>query len=291
MLRNKMLIFLFITPAIVIYALVIPYPIIKSIIYSFYKWDIVGSLKFTGLRNFNRLFTQDYFFYTALNNTFIFTIGSIILQIPLAFILAFVLSKKKRFNKFFRNAYFIPVVISAADVGLLWKFIYHPNMGILNALLRTIGLDSLTENWLAEPGFALYAVIISVSWQWFGYHMVIFLTGLTSIPESIFESAEIDGAIGFKKIRYIVMPLLKPFLKISMVLIVTSSIKAFDNIYVLTGGGPAQASTVLALQMYERAFTQMKYGYGSAISVVLLVLNILLTLMLYKLFGKDEVEY
>jgi len=286
-----MLIFLFITPAIVIYALVIPYPIIKSIIYSFYKWDIVGSLKFTGLRNFNRLFTQDYFFYTALNNTFIFTIGSIILQIPLAFILAFVLSKKKRFNKFFRNAYFIPVVISAAAVGLLWKFIYHPNMGILNALLRTIGLDSLTENWLAEPGFALYAVIISVSWQWFGYHMVIFLTGLTSIPESIFESAEIDGAIGFKKIRYIVMPLLKPFLKISMVLIVTSSIKAFDNIYVLTGGGPAQASTVLALQMYERAFTQMKYGYGSAISVVLLVLNILLTLMLYKLFGKDEVEY
>jgi raffinose/stachyose/melibiose transport system permease protein len=213
------------------------------------------------------------------------------LQIPLAFILAFVLSKKKRFNKFFRNAYFIPVVISAAAVGLLWKFIYHPNMGILNALLRTIGLDSLTENWLAEPGFALYAVIISVSWQWFGYHMVIFLTGLTSIPESIFESAEIDGAIGFKKIRYIVMPLLKPFLKISMVLIVTSSIKAFDNIYVLTGGGPAQASTVLALQMYERAFTQMKYGYGSAISVVLLVLNILLTLMLYKLFGKDEVEY
>ncbi|NPV54368.1 MAG: sugar ABC transporter permease [Firmicutes bacterium] len=291
MLGNKLLIFVFMAPALFLYSAVIPYPIVKSVVYSFFKWDIVGKLYYVGLDNFARLFTRDYIFFTALKNTFVFTIGSILLQIPLAFLLASVVVRLGKLTKLFRNVYFLPCTISAAAVSLLWQFIYHPNMGILNTALRGLGLERLTHTWLADPRFALYAVIVSVAWQWFGYHMVIFLTGITSVPDSIFESAEIEGATGFKMIRYITFPLLKPFVKISLVLITTSSIKAFDNIYVLTGGGPAHASDVLALQMYQKAFTQMEYGYGSAISVVLLVLCIALTVILNKLFAQNPVEF
>lgn len=284
MLGNRFVIFLFVAPALLLYAAVVPYPLIKSIEYSLYRWNIIGEPRFIGLANFERLFTSDYVFSTALTNTALFTLGSILLQIPLAFVLAVALSKSTRLNKFFKSVYFLPCVISGAAVSLLWQFIYHPNMGILNATLEAIGLGNLTRTWLAEPDFALWAVVVSISWQWFGYHMVIFLTGLTSISSEIFEAAEVDGATGWRKIYYITYPLLRPFMMVSMILITTSSIKAFDNVYVLTGGGPANSSTVLALHMYNRAFLQLQYGYGAAIAVVLFVLCVVLTVVLNRLF-------
>lgn len=291
MLSNKLVILLFVAPALFLYIAVVPYPLLKSIEYSFFRWNIVGTPQYIGLQNFVRLFTSDYVFSTALLNTALFTIGSIVMQIPLAFLLAVSLSKSTRLNRFFKSAYFLPCTISGAAVSLLWQFIYHPNMGILNSFLSAIGLESLTRTWLAEPQFALWAVVVSISWQWFGYHMVIFLTALTSIPGEIFEAAEVDGATGWRKIYHITFPLMKPFVKISMVLITTSSIKAFDNIYVLTGGGPANSSTVLALHMYNRAFRQLQFGYGAAIAVVLLVLCVVLTVGLNRLFGAKSVEY
>ncbi len=291
MLSNKLVIFLFIAPAIILYAMVVPYPLIKSIEYSFYEWNIVGIPKFVGLRNYIRIFTSDYVFTTALKNTASFTIGSIVFQIPLAFLLAVSLTKSNRLNKFFKSVYFLPCTISGAAVSLLWQFIYHPNMGILNAILQGIGLESWTKTWLAEPKFALWAVVLSISWQWFGYHMVIFLTSMSSISSEIFEAAEVDGATGWKKIYYITYPLMKPFIKISMILITTSSIKAFDNIYVLTGGGPANSSTVLALHMYNRAFRQLQFGYGAALAVLLLVLCVVLTVTLNKVFGTKKEAY
>lgn len=291
MLSNKLVILLFIAPALCLYALVVPYPLLKSIQYSFYQWNIVGVPKYVGLKNYIRLFTSDYVFVTALKNTALFTIGSIITQIPLAFVLAVSLAKPTRLNKFFKSVYFIPCTISGAAVSLLWQFIYHPNMGILNSALNAIGLGRWTKTWLAEPKFALWAVVFSMAWQWFGYHMVIFITAMTSISPEIFEAAEVDGATGWKKIWYISYPLMKPFIKVSMILITTSSIKAFDNIYVLTGGGPANSSTVLALHMYNRAFRQLQFGYGAAIAVVLLVLCVVLTISLNKLFGTKNVDY
>lgn len=291
MLSNKWVIMLFVAPAVILYALVVPYPLLNSIEYSFYQWNIIGTPKFVGLRNYIRIFTSDYVFATALKNTALFTIGSIALQIPLAFILAVSLTKVTPLNKFFKSVYFIPCTISGAAVSLLWQFIYHPNMGIINALLRAVGLESWTRTWLAEPSFALWAVVISISWQWFGYHMVIFLTSLSTISPEIFEAAEVDGATGWKKIWYITYPLMKPFIKISMILITTSSIKAFDNIYVLTGGGPANSSTVLALHMYNRAFLQLQYGYGAALAVILLVLCVVLSVVLNKVFGTKKIEY
>lgn len=291
MLSNKWVILLFVSPALLLYTAVVPYPLIKSIEYAFYRWNIIGEPEFIGLQNFVRLFTRDYVFTTALTNTALFTLGSIALQIPLAFILAVSLTKSTRLNRFFKSVYYLPCVISGAAVSLLWQFIYHPNMGIINSFLRGIGLESWTRTWLAEADYALWAVVVSISWQWFGYHMVIFLTGLTSISSEIFEAAEVDGATGWKKIYYISYPLLKPFIMVSLILITTSSIKAFDNVYVLTGGGPANASTVLALHMYNRAFLQLQYGYGAAIAVVLFVLSVVLTVVLNRLFRTKDAAY
>jgi raffinose/stachyose/melibiose transport system permease protein len=291
MLSNKWVILAFVAPAVLLYAMVVPYPLLKSIQYSFYRWNIIGTAQFVGFQNYVRIFTSDYVFTTALKNTALFTIGSIVLQIPLAFILAVSLTKVTRLNKFFKSVYFLPCTISGAAVSLLWQFIYHPNMGIINAVLKSLGLGGWARTWLADPDFALWAVVISISWQWFGYHMVIFLTSLSTISPEIFEAAEVDGATGWKKVWYITYPLMKPFIKISMILITTSSIKAFDNVYVLTGGGPANSSTVLALHMYNRAFLQLQYGYGAALAVILLILCVVLSGVLNKVFGTKNAEY
>jgi raffinose/stachyose/melibiose transport system permease protein len=291
MLSNKWVILAFVAPAVLLYAMVVPYPLLKSIQYSFYRWNIIGTAQFVGFQNYVRIFTSDYVFTTALKNTALFTIGSIVLQIPLAFILAVSLTKVTRLNKFFKSVYFLPCTISGAAVSLLWQFIYHPNMGIINAVLKSLGLGGWARTWLAEPDFALWAVVISISWQWFGYHMVIFLTSLSTISPEIFEAAEVDGATGWKKVWYITYPLMKPFIKISMILITTSSIKAFDNVYVLTGGGPANSSTVLALHMYNRAFLQLQYGYGAALAVILLILCVVLSGVLNKVIGTKNAEY
>jgi raffinose/stachyose/melibiose transport system permease protein len=213
------------------------------------------------------------------------------LQIPFAFLVANILLDVRRFAGLFRSVFFFPCLLSATAVSLLWRFIYHPNMGLVNSALAFLSLEEFATSWLSNQNTALFAVIVSVAWQWFGYHMVIFMTGTSSIPNELFESAKLEGASWGQTVRYITFPLTKSFIKISTVLITASSIKAFDSIYVLTGGGPNNASTVLALQMYNRAFKQMKYGYGSAISVLLMLSAIVLVYVLEKAIKIEEVVY
>ncbi|WP_261381751.1 carbohydrate ABC transporter permease [Paenibacillus cremeus] len=279
MLRSKGVIAFFVLPAFLIYALVLPVPILKSIYYSFFEWNLVGTKEFIGLDNYKTMFTHDAIFLNALKNTFIFSFGCILLQLPLAFLLAYWLSSGIKGTKFFRGTYFLPVIISGTSIGLLWQFIYNGNHGLLNAIIQWLGWPGFHKDWLSDPKFAIYGVLISVSWQFFGYHMVIFLAGISTISSEVIESAKIDGASGWQVLWGIVLPLVKPFLVISLVLAMTGSVKAFDNVISLTGGGPAHASDVLALHMYNTAFHEMRYGYGSAVSVVLFVLNILFTVM------------
>lgn len=262
----------------------------KSIYYSFFEWNLVGTMEFIGLDNYVHLFTNDTIFYTALKNTFIFAFGCILLQLPLALLLAFLLSGKLRGSKFFRNSYFLPVIISGTSIGLLWQFIYHGEIGMLNAIIRLMGFADFSKDWLSDPQFAIYAVLFSVSWQYFGYHMVIFLAGMSTISTDVVEAARIDGANGFDLFSKITLPLIKPFAVISLILALTGSVKAFDNVIALTGGGPAHASEVLALHMYNTAFHEMRYGYGSSISVILLTLNILFTVIFSLLLRERKLK-
>lgn len=290
MLRNKWAIAFFVFPAFLIYTLVLPYPILKSIYYSFFDWNLLGTLDFIGFDNYIRLFVHDTIFKTALKNTFIFAFGCIILQLPLGFFLAFLLSGKLRGTKIFRNSYFLPVIISGTSIGLMWQFIYHADIGMINGIIRMFGFPNFGKDWLSDPGFAIYAVIISVSWQYFGYHMIIFLSGISTISNEVIESARIDGASGARVLWHIVLPLIKPFTVISLILAMTGSVKAFDNVISLTGGGPAHASDVLALHMYNTAFHEMRYGYGSAISVILFLLNVVFTIMFSLLLRERNKE-
>lgn len=291
MLRNPVTIVLLVAPTFILFLFIIPLPIVQTIYYSFTQWNVISSPIFVGLRNYIQLFTRDIHFKTAILNTLIFAIGSFLLQIPFAFIIANLLARLKKMSGVFRSIFFFPCLLSATAVSLLWRFIYHPNIGLLNSALTALRLDVFVTSWLSNPHTALAAVIVAVAWQWFGYHMVIFMTGISSIPRELFEYATLEGANEWQTTRFITYPLIKPFIKISTILITASSIKAFDSIYVLTGGGPNNASTVLALQMYNRAFRQMKYGYGSAISVVLMVTTITIVLVLQKLMPAEEVVY
>lgn len=291
MLRNPFTIILFVAPAFILFLFIIPLPIVQTIYYSFTEWNVISDPTFVGFKNYIQLFKRDIHFTRAVINTFVFAIGSFLLQIPFAFFIANLLTQLKKFAGLFRSIFFFPCLLSATAVSLLWRFIYHPNIGLLNSALKALSLDSLVTSWLSNPNTALGAVIVAVAWQWFGYHMVIFMTGTSSIPKELYESATLEGASWWQTIRYITYPLIKPFIKISTILITASSIKAFDSIYVLTGGGPNNASTVLALQMYNRAFRQLKYGYGSAISVVLMVTTITIALVLQKVMRAEEVVY
>ena len=167
----------------------------------------------------------------------------------------------------------------------MWYFIYHPEVGLLNQFLRIIGFKDFSFSWLGEASTALNAVVISVAWQWIGYHMVIYITGITNISSEIIESAKIDGASEWQIVKNITIPLILPMAKVSAVLMTTGSLKYFDNIFIMTLGGPNHASEVLASHMYTKAFAQMKFGYGSAISTVLLLLCIIATVFMNKLFN------
>ena len=269
MLSNKKTIAIFILPAILIFTLIIPVPLIMSVGLSFFDWDLLSKAKFVGIRNFVKLFTRDDIFRMSIGNTFQYLGLSILFQIPVAYFLAILLTRGKRFEKLVRNTVFMPAIISGTAVSLMFYFIYHPEVGLLNAFLKMIGQEDLVHFWLADSKTAMLCVCIAVAWQWIGYHMVIFVTGITSISTDMIEAARIDGANSWQLTTKIITPNMKPVLRVSIVLITTSSFKAFDSIYVMTGGGPAHATEVMASHMYNKAFLQLNYGYGCAIGLIL----------------------
>ena len=200
-------------------------------------------------------------------------------QLP--FILAFWLSTSKlRYARFFRSVYFFPVAISGVAVGLIWQFLYQPKLGIVDEVVRLLGFHSFQFAWLANRNAAIWAVVIAVSWQYFGYHLLIFTAGMSTVPGSLLDAAKVDGANELRLVTRIVAPLVKPFITVSLILITTSSITSFASVIALTGGGPGYSSSVLSLEMYQNALFYSRYGYGSAIAVVLTVMNILAVIVI-----------
>lgn len=287
MLRDKKVLLIFLLPALTIYLLFIPAPAVTSLLLSFTKWDLVGAIKFIGLDNYKFLFMDDAVFGTAVRNTFIFVAVSILMQLPMAFLLANILGRQMKGRNVFRNIIFLPVTFSSVAVALMFYFVYQPDTGLLNQLLKLIGIN-VNLAWLGDSKTALLSVIATLAWQWTGYHMVIYMAGITSIPADLMEAAKIDGCSEWQVTWHIIFPLLIPVIQVSTVLITTSSLKAFDMIYIMTFGGPNHASEVLASHMYTKTFAQMKYGYGSALSGVLMVLCILSTVIINRLFKTVE---
>jgi len=270
------------------YLFVVVVPLVLAIRYSLYEWSGGPKMKFVGLSNYIQLI-HDYDFWFSFKNNLIITLLCIIGQIGIAFILAALMTTQAlKFKEFHRTVIFLPVVLSPVVIGFIWMLMYNQQIGILNWVLRAIGLGTLVKPWLDDPKLVIYSVSVPLIWQYIGFYLVILMASLQSIPKEIFEAAEIDGADGFKRTIYVILPLLSDTLKVSIMLCIAGNMKVFDHIYVMTGGGPGKSSMVMAQYAYNNSFIMFKLGYGSTISVGILVLSLVIILLSRKLMGGSE---
>lgn len=288
-LRDKKAIFLFVFPAALVFTVIIILPIIFSAYYSLLNWNGIGKGTFVGLKNYINLFVNNTDGFTkSVKNSFVLALLSVVIQLPISLLLALILARGVKGEGFFRTIYFIPVIISTVVIGQLWMKIYHPEYGMLNIILKGIGLGGLSHAWLAEGKTALGAAFIPILWQYIGYHMLLMYAGIKSISPDIYEAAKIDGASEFHMATRITIPLIKPILEVCVVFAVTGSFKSFDLIYILTNGGPLHASEVPSTLMYNTIFNKYMYGYGSAMSTFIIVECLVFTLIIRKAFQRRK---
>lgn len=288
--RNKLAILVFILPAAILFFGIIIIPIFMSGYYSLLDWDGITAGTFVGFDNYIELFTSDTVgFAPTVKNAFLFAGLSVFIQLPLALLLALTLSKGIKGERFFVAVFFVPVLLSTTVIGQLWTKIYNPQYGIVNTFLRTIGMDEMCKTWLGEQKYALGACFIPMLWQYVGYHMLLMYAGIKSISTDLREAAKIDGATDWQLNFHIIIPLLKPVLRMCIIFAVTGSLKAFDLIYVLTGGGPAHASEVPSTLMINMIFDRSRYGFGSSVAMFIIFLCFFFAMLIKKCF-KTEVD-
>lgn len=276
-------------PALFLYGYFLLYPIIQSIIMSFYSWNGIKSvpMKFVGFSNYERIFASPRFFDAFINSGW-FMVGGFLVLMPLSFALAYIIVSKLKGRKFFKTAFFIPVILPITAVGLVWTYLLYPDGGVVNSIIRIVGFSGDIPNWLGNPKIAIFTVVLVNEWIYAGYNMLIFAAGMVAIPEELFEAATIDGASGLKKVFYIMIPNMKESFKVFSVLCVTGCMRTFDLVFVMTGGGPSHATEVPATLLYNEAFKYQNFGGGNAIGVVILVVGVSLSLIINKLVHSSE---
>ncbi|RLG80064.1 MAG: sugar ABC transporter permease [Thermoprotei archaeon] len=276
--RKSVFLFLVLTlaPLIIAYTIFRLYPLLFIVFMSFFKWDGISEPRFIGLNNYIELI-NDPVFWNALKNNVLLALLSIMIEIPIGLILAYllVIEPRIRCKTFFRVVYFTPMVLPTAALGLLWSLIYDPTFGPLNQFLRAIGLGFLAREWLADPSVAIWAVILVIVWQWTGWYFVLNLAAVSSIPTEILEAALVDGASKWTILKEIVIPLIKSPLLMQITLASTGSLMYFDLVWIMTRGGPAHATEVVATWLYRKAFFFNQFGYGSCMATVLTIITLI----------------
>lgn len=287
-LQRKIAPYGFILPGTAFYLMVTIVPMFMGLWMSLHRWNILRTNQtFIGLENYATVLSNPVF-WEALKNTLTYTVGVVPVQIALALVVALLLNVEIRGRTLFRLLYYLPVVTPLSIAAVIWQWIYHPQMGLLNAALGMFGVAP--KNWLGDPSIAMLSVIIVAIWAGLGYKMVIFLAALQGIPSSYYEAAMIDGANRFDMFRYITVPLLKPTTLYVFVTSLIGSFQVFGLVSVLTGGGPLDATNVLVMHIYRRAFTDYQFGEAAAMSFVLFGIILVFTLVQWKVMGR-EVSY
>ena len=257
---------------------------------SLVRWNALDPVKrFIGLENWIELITDRVFLITLKNN-FTLVILTIVVQIPIGLALAVLLDRGGKRFKAFKIVYFIPMVISPVAIGILFKYIYDPHLGLINTAFRVMRLDALTQNWLGNTHIAIYAVIAVVCWQYIPLYMVYFLAALTAIPEELHDAALIDGATERQYFWKIVLPLLKGAIRTAAVIALVGSLKYFDLIYVMTEGGPVHSTELMATYLYKNAFTAFRMGYGSTIAAAMFIIITATSILFFTITLKKEKE-
>ena len=285
-LSNKKAIVLFLFPTVLLLSVFVVVPICMSVYYSMLDWDGIGKGMFIGLQNYIDMLS-DTRFTSSIKNSLLYAAFSLFLQLPFSLLLAIVVANVSRGEKFYRTTFFIPVIISGVVIGQLWQKIYNGDYGLLNAVLGMFGIEG--QDWLGQENTALLAAFVPNLWQYIGYHMLIMYAGIKSISPDINEAAKIDGANKIQTAFRITIPLLKPILQVCITFSLIGALKIFDLIYVLTGGGPFFSTEVPTIYMYKTVFDSFNYGYGSAISIFVILECLILTIVL-RLFFREKGE-
>lgn len=292
--KNKTTYFMLL-PGLMFLAVFSIYPIMWVLRYMFYEYNSFGDIRFIGLDNFVRIFTRDKEYWNSIFNTFIYASGKMVITLPISFLLAVILNKKLRGRSAYRTIIFMPTVISIAIMSLIFYFIFNSYNGIINQLLMRFNVIDTPINWLGSKLAMLTSIIVAV-WGALGNYMIYFLAGLQTIPNELYESASIDGASPFKQFLYITIPMVSPITQMVVMLAILSALKDYQNIMVLTGGGPNGKTEVMYLYIYrlffpmgEAAEAVQQYGYGTAVAFVSSIIVGIITI-LYLRWSKKMKE-
>lgn len=256
-------------------------PILASLYFSFTNWNLLSPPKWRGFDNYIELFTKDPLFWVTIKNTAYYVLGTVPTGAVLALLLAIALNQKIKGLAIFRTIYFIPVVSSVVAISVLWSWLYQADFGLINQLLRSLGFKGV--GWLSSPTWAMPAVIIMSIWHGLGYNIVIFIAGLQSIPQDYYEAARIDGATAWQNFWHITIPLVSPVTFFVIILSLISSFQVFEQAYVMTQGGPVNATKTIVYYLYQTGFMNFHMGYASALAYVLFMVIVVLTLFQFSL--------
>jgi len=285
---NKFVITLYVLPALILILFLIYIPIVLTGYYGLMNWDGIGKMKFIGLENYAELIKDKLFWQSTWHSLLLGIFSTVSLVGYL--IISLVLASKIKGANILRKIYLIPMLLSSVAIAQLWAKIFDPTNGMINKLLEVFGVDN-PPVWLADSHIVLYALFIPIIWQYAGFYIIIFYAALKNIPEELIEAAKIDGANPIQIAFKIKVPLISGVIKVMVILAIVGSLKYFDLIYVLTGGGPNHASEVMASYMYSEAFSKFNFGYGSAIGFGLLIICLVFTWVIQKLLNTRDTEF
>lgn len=287
---SALTIVLFLLPSVAMFLLFVVIPIVQAAHYSLYRWNGLGSLQdYIGLINYQALF-KDPVFLQAIKDNVLIAVLSLLLQLPAAFFLALLVNRKLPGRTFFRTVFFLPYVLAPVVIGLIWSFIYNPSSGLIAGLLRQFDPQVTPPAFLADRSTVLFAVFVAISWEFVGFHFVLYLTGLQNMPDELVEAARVDGAGSWQIIRYITVPLLGSTIRLSALFSVLGSLQFFDLIWVTTGGGPVNASETMATYQIHYGLQEFRLGYGSAAAVVMFGICLIFALLYQRLIMRQDLS-
>ena len=281
----------FLAPAVLLYGVFFVLPMAQAFYYSLFRWrGLSQNMEFIGVQNFQQI-AGDPIFWMALKHNLTFLLAGMLIVIPIALFFAYVLSRKVRGASSYRAVFLFPNIISIVAVAVLWSFVYNMQFGLLNALLKGVGLEQFTAGWLGEPRTALPAVVVTQAWYVLGFYIVLFLAGIQSIPPSYYEAASIDGANALQSFRHITVPLLWEILKLGVIYIIIQTMNVFGLVWVMTEGGPSNHTETMLTYLYRKAFAESQYGYGTALGVVVFILVLGIAMTSIRAMKREVVEY
>lgn len=284
---HKLSPYLFITPAILLFAFVVLVPVLMTFVFSFYDWNGIGNMKFAGFSNYIRAF-HDRVYINSYSHTLIYIAATVFVEVIVGLGLAGLITMGRKGSALFRLAFFIPVMLPMIVVSYLWKFVYNSDFGLINILLEKIGLESLTRVWLGNPDTALYAICIVSGWVYAGFYMTIFYSGIQRISKEVYESAYLDGAHEGQIFFKIKVPMIRNLVETGIMLCVLTGFQSFDLFYVMTNGGPYNSTEIVTTYLVKVVFTHTSIGYGSALAVIMTLVIAVIGLIAGKLTKKDS---